>query len=112
VAIDDFGTGYSSLGYLGRFPIDMLKVDRSFTVGLGNGPEESALARAIVKLGQSLELQVVAEGIENEDQLNELRRIRCDLGQGYFLARPSESEQASAWLEKAVAQRNPRPRIP
>jgi EAL domain-containing protein (putative c-di-GMP-specific phosphodiesterase class I) len=88
LAIDDFGTGYSSLAYLQRFPIDILKIDRSFVARLLGGPEDAAVAHAIIKLGQTLHLDVVAEGIETDDQLNELRGLGCEYGQGYLFARP------------------------
>ena len=86
LAIDDFGTGWSSLSYLKQLPVDILKIDRSFIDGLGRGDEDAALVRAIVKLGHSLHLRVVAEGIEREDQLEELRRLRCALGQGFHFS--------------------------
>jgi EAL domain-containing protein (putative c-di-GMP-specific phosphodiesterase class I) len=88
LAIDDFGTGYSSLGYLQSFPIDILKIDRSFVMRVARGPEESALCRAIVKLAHNLELTTVAEGIEEEQQLVRLRELGCSLGQGYYFSKP------------------------
>lgn len=88
LAIDDFGTGYSSLGYLKRFPVDLVKVDRSFVDGLGSDPEDSAIVAAVVSLGHALGLRVVAEGVETEQQLSELVALECDLAQGYFFAPP------------------------
>jgi EAL domain-containing protein (putative c-di-GMP-specific phosphodiesterase class I) len=88
LAIDDFGTGYSSLNYLRRFPVDILKVDKSFVDSLNHGVEDSALARAIFKLGQTLQLKTVAEGIEASSQLDALRAVHCDFGQGFHLAHP------------------------
>jgi diguanylate cyclase (GGDEF)-like protein/PAS domain S-box-containing protein len=91
LALDDFGTGYSSLSYLGRFPVDVLKIDRSFVAGMdGEGPggTEAALLEAIVGLGQMLQLSVVAEGIESRDQLDRLDALGCGLGQGYLFAKP------------------------
>ncbi|HUH06553.1 MAG TPA: EAL domain-containing protein, partial [Egibacteraceae bacterium] len=88
LAIDDFGTGYSSFSYLRRFPVDILKVDRAFIENLQNGPEDSAVARAIVKLAQTLKLQTVAEGISNPEQLQLLRDWGCEFGQGYHFSRP------------------------
>ena len=87
LAIDDFGTGYSSLGYLQRFPIDILKIDKSFVddVGIGNG--EPALARAVIALGETLRLQTIAEGIEQRRQLAGLQELGCEMGQGYYFAR-------------------------
>ncbi len=89
VAIDDFGTGYSSLSYLHRFPIDILKIDRSFVEQLGNLDEGSGLARAIITLGETLGLEVVAEGIELEQQQRELIELGCVAGQGYYYSRPA-----------------------
>jgi diguanylate cyclase (GGDEF)-like protein/PAS domain S-box-containing protein len=88
LAIDDFGTGYSSLGYLTRFPIDILKVDKSFVNGIGGNPEDAAVAHAILKLAQTLGLQTVAEGIERPDQWDILRALGCHYGQGYLFAKP------------------------
>lgn len=89
LAIDDFGTGYSSLGYLERFPVDLLKIDRAFIESIGRGRTESPLARAIVGLGRELGMEVVAEGIETESQWTRLRELGCELGQGYYVARPA-----------------------
>jgi diguanylate cyclase (GGDEF)-like protein/PAS domain S-box-containing protein len=98
LAIDDFGTGYSSLSYLKRFPIDVLKIDKSFIDGLNGGVEESALVRAIVQIGRTLKLRTVAEGIEHADQLAELRRIGCDAGQGFYFSPPLGAREISALL--------------
>jgi EAL domain-containing protein (putative c-di-GMP-specific phosphodiesterase class I) len=92
IAIDDFGSGYSSLGYLSKLPIAMLKIDRSFVQGIDRGPEEGAVAQAIIRLGHALDLQIVAEGIETQDQLAELQRLQCPLGQGFLLGRPAPPE--------------------
>jgi diguanylate cyclase (GGDEF)-like protein/PAS domain S-box-containing protein len=89
LAIDDFGTGYSSLSYLQRFPIDTLKIDRSFIDSLERG-DNPALLRAVVDLGHSLELETVAEGIERSDQVDQFRALRCQHGQGFYFARPGE----------------------
>ena len=88
LAIDDFGTGYSSLGYLQRFPIDILKIDKSFVDDVGRGETESALARAVIALGETLQLQTIAEGIELKQQLSGLQDLGCELGQGYFFDKP------------------------
>jgi diguanylate cyclase (GGDEF)-like protein/PAS domain S-box-containing protein len=98
LAIDDFGTGYSSLSYLGRFPIDELKIDRSFVAAMNTGPDESALVRSIVKLGETLHLETVAEGIEQADQLAELRALGAGLGQGFLFAKPLSPEDLSLFL--------------
>ncbi|MGH9177354.1 MAG: EAL domain-containing protein [Acidimicrobiales bacterium] len=107
LALDDFGTGYSSLSYLQRFPVDMLKLDKSFVDGLGKGEEEdSRLARAIIGLGRMLHLQITAEGIERPEQLARLRELGCDLGQGYHFARPLAGPEMEALLAAADAIAN------
>ena len=88
LAIDDFGTGYSSLSHLSTLPIDCLKIDRSFVSRLEAGSNEAAVVRSIVLLGSSLGKDVVAEGIETEQQLRQLQDMGCGYGQGYLLARP------------------------
>ena len=89
LAVDDFGTGYSSLSYLQQFPVDILKIDRAFVRTIRRGdPEGSALAKAIVSLAHSLNLRVVAEGVETQEQADFLLNVGCDLGQGYLFARP------------------------
>jgi diguanylate cyclase (GGDEF)-like protein len=86
LAIDDFGTGYSSLSYLERFPVDMLKIAKTFVDGLGK--QRSTLVEAVIRLGEALGLGIVAEGIETAEQLKQLRGLRCEQGQGFLLARP------------------------
>lgn len=88
IAIDDFGTGYSSLAYLRQFPVDVLKIDKTFVDGVGHGADETVITTAIVSLGTALALRVVAEGIEDRQQLARLRALGCDRGQGYLFARP------------------------
>ena len=88
IAVDDFGTGYSSLSYLRRFPIDVLKIDKSFVHGLGSGDGDSAIVRAIIGLGESLNYRVIAEGIETPQQLALLSAQHCGEGQGYLFSRP------------------------
>jgi len=92
LAIDDFGTGYCSLSYLQRFPVDVVKIDRQFVSELGGGPRSSTLARMILQMTSSLEVKSVAEGIERPDQLAELLRLGCDIGQGFLLSPPLEAE--------------------
>lgn len=98
LAIDDFGTGYSSLSYLRRFPVSVLKLDRTFVDGMEHGGDPAAIAAAVVQLGQVLSLSVVAEGVETEAQANALRQLGCDLAQGYLYARPQPAEQFEAQL--------------
>jgi diguanylate cyclase (GGDEF)-like protein/PAS domain S-box-containing protein len=102
VAIDDFGTGYSSLGYLQRFPIDVLKVDRSFTAGLAGEPRQAALAEAVVKIGATLNLQTVAEGVELDTQTDSLQSLDCDYAQGYLYAKPLPAIHCEALLAKTA----------
>jgi EAL domain-containing protein (putative c-di-GMP-specific phosphodiesterase class I) len=97
LAIDDFGTGFSSLGYLERFPVDVLKIDKSFVDRVGI-EGESPLARAILGLGGALGMRVVAEGIETAAQWGRLRELGCELGQGFYLARPMPPEAVSPLL--------------
>ena len=93
VALDDFGTGYSSLSYLHRFPVDILKVDRSFVTTSTEGPAEAAFAHAIVQLGATLRLHTVAEGIETSEQRDTLRNLGCESAQGYLFSRPVNFER-------------------
>jgi diguanylate cyclase (GGDEF)-like protein/PAS domain S-box-containing protein len=102
IALDDFGTGYSSLGYLHRFPVDVIKMDRSF-LAAGSVPMSSGLATAVVALGETFELSVVAEGIEFADQWSTLRDLGCELGQGYFFARPMDSTATIEYLRSSSA---------
>ncbi|MGH2790708.1 MAG: putative bifunctional diguanylate cyclase/phosphodiesterase [Actinomycetota bacterium] len=102
VAVDDFGTGYSSLGYLQRFPIDILKIDKTFIEGVGNGSEEAAIAHAIIKLGGSLGLEVVAEGIELSEQIDALQLLRCERGQGFYFSKPLDAESMGLLLASDV----------
>ena len=98
IAIDDFGTGYSSLARLGRLRVDSIKIDKSFIDGLLHGPEDSALARAVLRLGSTLGLETTAEGIETTAQVAKLRELGCALGQGFYLSRPIEAHQIGALL--------------
>ncbi len=98
LAIDDFGTGYSSLAYLQRFPLDTLKIDRSFTQRLDGNNEDSAIVRAIVSLAHTLNLQVTGEGIETAEQFCHLRRLGCEYGQGYYFAKPQPGNAVTALL--------------
>jgi EAL domain-containing protein (putative c-di-GMP-specific phosphodiesterase class I) len=105
IAIDDFGTGYSSLGYLRRFQVDILKIAKEFIGDSDSNSDEWAFARAIIALGRTLDLQVVAEGIEDEGQLRALRSLGCELGQGYLFARPANGETIAAAVSSAKRAR-------
>jgi len=102
LAMDDFGTGYSSLAYLRRFPLDVLKIDRSFVDRLGGDSEDVALVRTIVRLGKSLGMSTVAEGIEDAGQLAALREMSCDFAQGYHLSKPLPAAEAGRVLETGL----------
>jgi EAL domain-containing protein (putative c-di-GMP-specific phosphodiesterase class I) len=98
IAIDDFGTGYSSLAYLQRFPVNTLKIDRSFISAMADSPESGALIRTLVQLGKTLGLETLAEGIEESAQYAQLEREQCDSGQGYFYARPLEANAVESFV--------------
>ena len=112
LAIDDFGTGYSSIGYLRRLPVDVLKIDRSFVDGIDSESKAGALVEAILGMAQTLDLRVVAEGIEHPGQLAALRRIGCGLGQGYLLSRPVPYHELEALLAYGALPIAPAPRSP
>jgi EAL domain-containing protein (putative c-di-GMP-specific phosphodiesterase class I) len=103
LALDDFGTGYSSLSYLRQFPIDIIKIDKSFVDGIARGSEEAALARAIIELGRTLSLDTVAEGVEEPHQLEQLRALHCNFGQGFHFARPLAADALDEVLRADVA---------
>jgi EAL domain-containing protein (putative c-di-GMP-specific phosphodiesterase class I) len=100
IAMDDFGAGYSSLGYLSRLPVDILKMDRSF-LAANASPQASGLAAAIIALGGTLGVQVLAEGIESSEQYEALRALGCDYGQGFFISPPMDLAETRAWLAEA-----------
>jgi EAL domain-containing protein (putative c-di-GMP-specific phosphodiesterase class I) len=102
VAIDDFGTGYSSLAYLRQFPVDILKIDRSFITDLTHSHDSLAVVHALIQLGKTLGLETVAEGIEHEDQLLQLREEDCDTGQGFLISKPLPPEELSELLDRAA----------
>jgi diguanylate cyclase (GGDEF)-like protein/PAS domain S-box-containing protein len=102
LAVDDFGTGYSSLSYLRRFPIDILKIDRSFVRQIATGPQEAAIVTTIISMGQSLKLRVVAEGVETREELTFLRDQNCDESQGYYFSRPVPLDEFIALLKAGI----------
>jgi diguanylate cyclase (GGDEF)-like protein/PAS domain S-box-containing protein len=104
LSVDDFGTGYSSLAHLSVLPIDSLKVDRSFVRDLRTGSKESTIVRAIVHLGESLGKRVIAEGIETLSQLDQLREMGCQMGQGFHMSRPLSADAIETLLEKTMAE--------
>ncbi|MCW8999760.1 MAG: EAL domain-containing protein, partial [Kangiellaceae bacterium] len=97
--IDDFGTGYSSLNYLKRFPINKIKIDRSFVADIEVDEDSRSIAKAIINLGHSLNLEVLAEGVETQSQQDWLAGQGCDLMQGYFRARPMPFSEFVEWLK-------------
>jgi diguanylate cyclase (GGDEF)-like protein/PAS domain S-box-containing protein len=105
LAIDDFGTGYSSLAYLRQIPVDILKIDRSFVADLHDSPEAAAIVHSLIDLGKTLDLELIAEGVELEVQLNELERQRCNMAQGYFFARPMPADDLESMLGAMTSER-------
>ena len=103
LAIDDFGTGYSALSYLRSFPIDLLKIDRSFVTDIADDEEKARLVRGIVEMGRALRLGIVTEGIEQKAQANLMRELRSDYGQGYLFSRPVDG----ATVDRMLADRLP-----
>ena len=102
LAIDDFGTGYSSLAYLQQFPVDSLKIDRSFISGMAKSPEGDALIHTLIQLGKAMHLETLAEGIEESGQLTQLQAESCDVGQGFLFARPLAPKEVEAFFNKAI----------
>jgi EAL domain-containing protein (putative c-di-GMP-specific phosphodiesterase class I) len=103
LAIDDFGTGYSSLGYLKRFPVDIVKVDRSFVAGIGVNAVDEAIVAAVVNLAHAIGMTTVAEGVETAEQLEHLRGLGCKGVQGFYFARPAPAAEVSLMLEDQQA---------
>jgi len=103
IAIDDFGTGHSSLNYLKRFPIDALKIDKSFVEDVPDGFEDAAIVRSVIQLAQGLNLRVIAEGVEKLEQLDFLRENGCGEVQGYYFSYPLAAEEFERLFERGVA---------
>jgi len=103
LAIDDFGVGFSSIGYLQHMPVDILKIDRSFTRDVDSSPRAAALVEAILVMGSALDLRVVAEGIERPGQVDRLRQAGCTIGQGYLFARPQSLTDTVRMLRDGLA---------
>lgn len=100
LAIDDFGTGYSSLAYLKRFPVDTLKIDRAFITDISSDNDDVAIVEAVLGLGKHFGMKVVAEGVEDEEQLQFLKSQGCDIAQGYFISKPMPLDEYQAWLQR------------
>jgi EAL domain-containing protein (putative c-di-GMP-specific phosphodiesterase class I) len=107
LSIDDFGTGYSSLSYLHRFPIDTLKIDRSFVIKMIDNNENIEIVRTIIMLAQNLGMDVIAEGVETKEQLALLRKLKCENGQGYYFSKPLETVAAENLLSDVCTEGNP-----
>lgn len=111
LSIDDFGTGYSSLSYLHRFPIDTLKIDRSFVIRMVDNNENIEIVRTIIMLAQNLGMDVVAEGVETKEQLGLLRKLGCENGQGYFFSRPTHASGAEKIISDTCTHLQPLPSV-
>ncbi|MFM6906629.1 MAG: EAL domain-containing protein, partial [Acinetobacter tjernbergiae] len=99
ISLDDFGTGYSSLAYLADFPIDILKIDRSFVSKIGENKQE-AIVSAMIAMGKAMGMMVVAEGIETKQQLEYLQDLECDIAQGFLFSKPLPEQEATTYLEQ------------
>ncbi|MBI3778590.1 MAG: EAL domain-containing protein [Gammaproteobacteria bacterium] len=111
IAIDDFGTGYSSLSYLKKLPVNTIKIDKSFVIGMVRDENDAAIVRTSVDLAHNLKLEVVAEGVENEATLNRLSELGCDTAQGHYISRPLSAEELAQWLQQSswgLAKRHPK----
>ncbi len=100
LAIDDFGTGHSSLAYLKRLPVDELKIDKSFVLALSSDGDDAVIVRSTIQLGHNMGLKVVAEGVESEQVLAQLRSYGCDQAQGFLISRPVHATQLRDWLRQ------------
>jgi diguanylate cyclase (GGDEF)-like protein len=111
LAIDDYGTGYSSLAYLRHLPVDELKIDKTFVIGMARDPSDAVIVRSTIDLAHNMGLAVVAEGVEDEDTLEELRALDCDLVQGYWLSRPLEHTEIAEWMKTSTWTRGLQPEV-
>jgi EAL domain-containing protein (putative c-di-GMP-specific phosphodiesterase class I) len=102
LAIDDYGTGYSSLAYLRRLPVHELKIDKTFVSGMARDPSDAVIVRSTVDLAHNMGLAVVAEGVEDETTFEQLRALRCDLVQGYWVSRPLDHAAAAEWMRSSA----------
>jgi EAL domain-containing protein (putative c-di-GMP-specific phosphodiesterase class I) len=102
LAIDDYGTGYSSLSYLRHLPVHELKIDKTFVMGMARDPSDAVIVRSTVDLAHAMGLTVVAEGVEDEATFDQLRALRCDFVQGYWLSRPLEQGEVAAWMRNSA----------
>ena len=98
LSLDDFGTGHSSLSYLKRLPLDEVKIDRSFVMGMTDDDNDAAIVRTTIDLARNLGLEVVAEGVESEQILRDLTDLSCDVAQGFYLSRPLPAAELDGWL--------------
>jgi diguanylate cyclase len=108
IAIDDFGTGYSSLAYLKRLPVDEIKIDKSFILGMDESENDAVIVRSTIDLGRNLGLRVVAEGVETAKAWSRLAQLGCDIAQGYYLSRPVAADQLTEWLQERAASASER----
>src|SRR4029077_20135538 len=102
LAVDDYGTGYSTLAYLRRLPLNELKIDKSFIMGMIEDASDALIARSTIELAHKLGLTVVASGVEDETTLAQLRELGCDSVQGFLLARPMPAEEFAPWVKESV----------
>jgi EAL domain-containing protein (putative c-di-GMP-specific phosphodiesterase class I) len=107
IAVDDFGTGYSSLSYLRKFPIDAIKIDQSFVRQITMTPDDTTIVSAIISMGQSMKLRVIAEGVETQKELEFLQAQQCDEAQGYYFSRPVPAQQFAKLLETGIPEAVP-----
>ena len=104
LSIDDFGRGYSSLSYLTDLPIEVIKIDRSFVMGMATNEHQAKIVQSTIHLGRSLSLEVVAEGVETSESWDRLLELGCDAAQGYYLAKPLPAAELGAWLRERLRE--------